>query len=108
MGNGVSINIWEDRWLPTPHTYRVITLEVDICETSQVLSLIDPDTRSWHLAKLNQFFLPIDINAIRSIPLGNLQKEDRRVWIGNTTRIFTVKSAYYIALQAHQVGLSNG
>ena len=32
-----------------------------------------------------------------SIPLGNLQMEDTRVWIGNSTGMFTVKSAYCIA-----------
>ena len=68
VGDGISINIWEDRWLPTPSTFKVITPQVDIGDTPQVPSLIDPITRRWRLERLHQFFLPMDITAIMSIP----------------------------------------
>jgi hypothetical protein len=98
VGDGISINIWEDRWLPTPSTFKVITPQVDIGDTPQVSSLIDPITRRWRLERLHQFFLPMDITAIMSIPLGHIPTEDKRVWVGNNNGIFTVKSAYHIAL----------
>uniref|UniRef100_A0A2N9HJ72 Reverse transcriptase zinc-binding domain-containing protein n=1 Tax=Fagus sylvatica TaxID=28930 RepID=A0A2N9HJ72_FAGSY len=97
VGNGIRINIWEDRWLPTLSTFKVRTPRIDINDTPQVSSLIDQDSGNWRVEKLNQFFLPMDITAIMSIPLGNLQMEDTRVWIGNSTGMFTVKSAYCIA-----------
>ena len=98
VGDGISINIWEDRWLPTPSTFKVITPQVDIGDTPQVPSLIDPITRRWRLERLHQFFLPMDITAIMSIPLGHIPTEDKRVWVGNNNGILTVKSAYHIAL----------
>ncbi|GMY31999.1 putative ribonuclease H protein At1g65750 isoform X2 [Fagus crenata] len=96
VGNRISINIWEDR--STPSTYKVISPQVDIGDTPQVSSLIDPNTRSWRVERLTQYFLPMDVATIQSIPLGRIATEDKRVWIGNYYGIFTVKSAYHIAL----------
>ncbi len=47
VGDGISINIWEDRWLPSPSTYKMISPTVDIGDTPQVSSFIDPNTRTW-------------------------------------------------------------
>ena len=101
VGDGISINIWEDRWLPSPSTYKVISPTVDIGDTSQVSSLIDPNTRTWRVERLQDFFLPPDVRTIIGIPLGHIPTADKRVWIGNNTGIFTVKSAYHISLNIH-------
>ena len=45
VGNGRTIHIWEDKWLPTPTTYKVCSPQVDIEDFPMVSSLIDMDTR---------------------------------------------------------------
>nr|XP_023887422.1 uncharacterized protein LOC111999529 [Quercus suber] len=46
VGNGKMINIWEDRWMLTPSTYKVISpLPHHFDDFSMVSALIDPDTR---------------------------------------------------------------
>ena len=50
----------------------------------------------------------MDIQSILSIPLGNLHQEDQRVWVGNNLGIFTVKSAYYIALNSQYTNVAEG
>ena len=41
VGNGWLIHIWEDKWLPSPSTYKVITPPRDFDGFPMVSSLID-------------------------------------------------------------------
>ena len=43
--NGKMIHIWEDKWLPTPITYKVCSPQQDIGDFPMVSSLIDEETR---------------------------------------------------------------
>ena len=45
VGNGRRIHIWEDKWLPTPSTYKVITPPKPINDFPMVSSLIDYETK---------------------------------------------------------------
>ncbi|XP_030970155.1 putative receptor-like protein kinase At3g47110 [Quercus lobata] len=47
VGNGRRIHIWEDKWLPTPTTYKVTSPPTDFEDFPMVVSLIDLDTRWW-------------------------------------------------------------
>ncbi|XP_030969612.1 uncharacterized protein LOC115989874 [Quercus lobata] len=45
VGNGRLIHIWEDKWLPTPSTFKVISPPRDFGDYPMVSSLIDQDTK---------------------------------------------------------------
>ncbi|KAL4607885.1 hypothetical protein ACB092_09G207800 [Castanea dentata] len=30
VGNGESVNIWEDRWIPTPNSFKVVSLRIPL------------------------------------------------------------------------------
>ena len=47
VGNGKLIHIWEDKWLPTPTTYRVCSPPQTFDDFPTVSSLIGEDTRRW-------------------------------------------------------------
>ena len=49
VGNGHLIHIWEDKWLPTPSTYKVISPPHPFVEYPMVSSLIDPVTIWWNV-----------------------------------------------------------
>lgn len=74
VGNGWQIHIWDDKWLPTPTTYKVISPQSDFKD-----------------------FLPFEANTILKIPLSYNLLDDSLIWIGNKRGKFTVKSAYHIA-----------
>ena len=42
VGNGKLIHIWEDKWLLTPSTYKVISPPNDMHQFAMISSLIDP------------------------------------------------------------------
>ena len=45
IGDGKSIHIWGDRWLPQKHSPLVLSLQVDGLVEAKVQSLIDEDRR---------------------------------------------------------------
>ena len=98
VGNGQLIHIWEDKWLPTPSTYKVITPPRPINDFPMVSSLIDSETRRWKSNVIRIVFLPFEADTILNIPLSYNLPEDKLIWIGNKKWEFIVKSAYYIAL----------
>ena len=107
VGNGKMIHIWEDRWLPTPTTYKACSPQQDIRDFPMVSSLIDEVSRCWKVDRVQRFFLPVEAETILNIPLSYSLPEDSIMWMGNKRGVFTVKSAYYVALplvQKFEVG----
>ena len=97
VGNGRRIHIWDDRWLPTPTTYKVISPQANYGDFPVVSSFIDNDTRWWKVDVINATFLPHEANTILKIPLNYNLSEDCLIWIGNKRDELTVKNAYHIA-----------
>ncbi|KAL0004281.1 hypothetical protein SO802_011842 [Lithocarpus litseifolius] len=97
VGNGKKIHIWDDKWLPTPTTYKVITSPNNLLTFPMVSSLIDPSTKWWRADTINATFLPFEAETILRIPLSRSLLDDKLIWMGNRRGVFTVKSAYHIA-----------
>ena len=47
VGNGRLIHIWEDKWLPTPTTYKVVSPPRPFDDFPMVSALIDHETKRW-------------------------------------------------------------
>ncbi|CAL8121727.1 unnamed protein product [Prunus armeniaca] len=101
-GNGGSISVWRDRWLPRPNTFK---------------DLIDVVNRLWKSDSLALLFSHEDQLVIKSISLSLRFPTNRLIWHYNAKGSFTIKSAYHVAyssLQDHcltaltYVGGSNG
>ena len=63
-----------------------------------VSSLIDEETRNWKVDKVKRHFLPFEAETILNIPLSYNLPEDCIIWMGNKRDVFSVKSAYCVAL----------
>ena len=97
VGNGKLIHIWDDKWLPTPSIYKVISPPNGIPQFLMVSSLINPMTKWWDVDLIRTTFLPFEVETILKIPLSRTLPEDKLIWIGNRGGEFSVKSAYHIA-----------
>ena len=95
VGNGKTIHIWDDRQLPTPTTYKVISPRKDFLDFTMVSVLIDQDIRRWRKDTLDKIFLAFKVENILSIPIPYYPQEDQLIWVGNKKGIFTVRSAYF-------------
>jgi hypothetical protein len=82
IGNGKSVKIWGDRWLPTPTTY--------------VAELIDEEQWSWKVNLLQEVFSEEEAKIISNIPLSPLLPKDKLIWRGTTHGEFSVRSAYHL------------
>ena len=99
VGNGKKIHIWDNKWLPTSTTYKVISPPKDFGDFPMVVALIDVDTWRWRKDRLDSIFLPFEVETILKIPISYHIPKDSIIWVGNKKGIFFVKSAYYITRQ---------
>jgi len=70
VGNGETINIWNDPWILRGRTRRVITPRGQNV-LSRVSDLIDPSSGSWDVDLLEQTFWEEDVELIKSNTFGH-------------------------------------
>ena len=98
VGSRNKIRLWRDKWVPRPSTYKVLTPE-QTSKDAMVCELINRASNEWDIDILSQWFLPEDRDAILGIPLSTSSTNDRLVWAENKSEKFTVKNAYFLALE---------
>jgi hypothetical protein len=97
IGNGNNVNIWDDPWLPRGITRRVITPRNGSI-LQKVADLINPITGTWDVQLINDIFLQEDAETILTIPLYE-GMEDLVAWHPDLKGMFSVKSAYALAIK---------
>ena len=98
VGNGSQIRVWRDPWIPRDQSRRVISRKGS-CRIRWVSELLDIDGRDWDVGKLVQIFNPVDVEEILKIKIPGRAVEDLIAWHPEKTGLFTVRSAYNLALK---------
>ena len=75
------IHIWDDKWLPTLTTHKVITPPNNLLTFPMVSSLINPAIKWWRADVISATFLPFDANTILRIPLSQSLLKDKLIWM---------------------------
>lgn len=83
VGNGRLIHIWDDKWLPTPSTFKVISPPHYLDDFPMVSALIDTDTKRWKTDTVRALFLPFEAKTVLNIPLSYHLLEDKLIWTTN-------------------------
>uniref|UniRef100_A0A2N9HZK5 Reverse transcriptase domain-containing protein n=1 Tax=Fagus sylvatica TaxID=28930 RepID=A0A2N9HZK5_FAGSY len=94
VGNGQSINIWDQRWLLESHHRKIITPSPTILRHCTVDQLIIKPQMTWDNSLIDSLFSPYDAEAIKQIPLSNHYHADKIIWPCNTNGEYTVRSGY--------------
>uniref|UniRef100_A0A2N9GTN8 Reverse transcriptase domain-containing protein n=1 Tax=Fagus sylvatica TaxID=28930 RepID=A0A2N9GTN8_FAGSY len=95
VGDGNSINIWKDPWVPWLEDFKPKPKDDSIQFNPQMVSsLIDQNAHNWKLEALEQLFDQESVEAISRIIIPIRQREDKLMWIHDHKGVFTVKSAY--------------
>lgn len=91
IGDGKSVNIFTDPWLPRPLSFKPFTSPFQF--PSKVCDLMTP-IGAWNDDNLGQLFLPVNCEAIKSIPLGRSAMEDRTIWHFESGGMYSIRSGY--------------
>ncbi|RLN15823.1 hypothetical protein C2845_PM02G17800 [Panicum miliaceum] len=97
-GQWKSIRIWRDPWIPRELSLRVTTRQ-GRCRLKWVSELLDLDGREWDFDKLIHIFNPEDVEEISKIKIPAPSSEAFIAQHMEKTGIFTVRSAYNLALR---------
>jgi hypothetical protein len=110
VGNGESIDIWSDPWIPYSKDGKVISARGGGVST-KVSDLIDPLNGQWDIALLGALFNTVDVNRILQIPIhtqGHTQGfSDFVAWRHTSHGSYTVTSGCHCQWR-HQFGASAG
>jgi hypothetical protein len=98
------VQIWRDKWLPTPTTYAIQSPRKILSEDAKVSELIDIDTKWWNERILNSIFCKEEVAVLSRIPLSKYGHNDLMTWRGSSSREFTVRSAYHME-KDHQMNI---
>jgi hypothetical protein len=104
IGNGQSINIWEDNWLVWQNGFRIHTPyngHNNINTVSDIM-LSQPYNR-WNDQLIDSIFMPMEGEFIKQTPLILEPIEDQLMWPHTKQGSYTVKSGYNLLVKWHNV-----
>ncbi|GMI86859.1 hypothetical protein HRI_002355200 [Hibiscus trionum] len=93
VGNGISINIWQDAWVAGPGNGKISppATQQDIC---RVADLINSESYTWKTDLIKERFAPPTAHNIICMPLPLISTPDRRFWRGDSSGLYSVRSGY--------------
>ena len=103
MGDGKSIRIFHDAWLPNTNAGRILFHRGILSSTATIDGLIDPNSGWWNLGLIDQCFYPLDAQSIKSLPLSITPQTDTFVWPAEKNGSYSMKSGYKILCEDQQI-----
>ncbi|KAH1122871.1 hypothetical protein J1N35_006031 [Gossypium stocksii] len=97
IGNGSSVNIWNDPWIPGLGNNRLLVQKI-LPHLTTVNQLFKPETRTWNTKILRSFVEDDQFKSILAIPINNQGLEDMTVWKHDASGEFSVKSGYRVLI----------
>lgn len=78
--NGRKVNIWHDRWLLSPDSFKVINPQRQNLNLEKVAQLIDSESGLWKAELIKEIFIPHEAETILCFPLSPRLLEDSVIW----------------------------
>ncbi|XP_065630904.1 uncharacterized mitochondrial protein AtMg00310-like [Quercus suber] len=94
VGDGLSISIFKDKWLPNALGGRVIGAVQGVDKSMMVANLIDARLGCWKNHLTDSCFIPSVATRIKAIPLSDLPQPNMLYWAFERNGAYSVKSRY--------------
>lgn len=87
IDNGHSVNIWGDKWLTTPHLFKLSSPKhlIAFDRILKVFQLIDFERGVWKHELIQQYFSSYEAEEIFEVPLYDAWPRDEQVWLNTPT-----------------------
>ncbi|KAH0972719.1 hypothetical protein GBA52_024875 [Prunus armeniaca] len=95
VGNGESIQIYTDKWLPVPSLFRIMS-PPQLPFSTLVCDLFTSSSQ-WNVPLLKDIFWDEEVEAILEIPLVSMASHDCLLWHYERNGMYSVKSGYQLA-----------
>jgi hypothetical protein len=106
IGNGASVRTWRDPWIPGTSNHRPTTAQ-GRCRYRWVADFLFPDG-TWNEPRLRQVFTESDTVEILKIQPSRRNEADFISWFPDKRGMFSVKSAYRLALDDQMLRQDRG
>ena len=83
-----------DKWLPGKFPSKIVSPQRVTPGDVRVSSLIDQDTKTWDCARIDNLFLPFEVEKIKAIPLCVTEQADCLIWPRSRDGAYFVKTRY--------------
>jgi ribonuclease HI len=107
VGNGASIDVWNQNWIPRSSLQRAFGHKPNQ-EVQKVQELLLPGGTGWNITKLNEVFFEEDVADILKIPVGRAGTDDYVAWNYTKSGFFSVRSAYHLKQHLKQMAAGRG
>ncbi|KAK2660918.1 hypothetical protein Ddye_007451 [Dipteronia dyeriana] len=97
VGNGKSIRIYTDKWLPRPSKFMIVS-QPNLGSDETVDKLLSP-SGGWNSELIKNNFLPDDAKCILQIPIGSGNQSDTLLWHYESNGKFSVRSGYWSGME---------
>ena len=95
VGNGASINVWVDPWIPWLAGFKPTPKDDSIQRNPLMVSnSISTEDHCWNLPLLNELFNSESVEATQKIHILLRGRADKLIWVPDSKEAFSVKSAY--------------
>jgi hypothetical protein len=98
IGTGESTHAWNDNWLPRDFMLRPLACLKDDPPV-MVADFIDSSSAVWRIDRIQEFFIPMDVDAILPIPISTRCLNDCWAWHYEKNDLLSVRSVYHLLVQ---------
>ena len=107
IGDGNSVRVKEDKWLPQRDSRSIISPLPTILLETRVSSLIEANRREWKTEVIQELFLLSEASVIMGIPLSLRSTEDQIIWAYTPSGTYSTSSAHKLLTVRNVHGSSN-
>ncbi|KAM1263189.1 hypothetical protein ACFX2G_028830 [Malus domestica] len=103
VGDGWSIRVKQDPWIPRPYTFRVKLTHSEM--PLMVGDLIDSELGSWNSTLVRTCFEEEENTMIMGLLISVARCKDRIIWHYSTNGAYSVRMGYGVAMEMQANGL---